>query len=535
MSEKSIKQAHELALKAHEAAEAWAEASQADVDRVTEAMADAGHAAAGRLAQLAYEETGYGRPDHKTFKNLFTSRVYLDRIRHIPTVGVVASDPRTGVVEIAEPVGVIAGLVPVTNPTATTFFYGIAAVRARNAVVNAPHPRGVRCISESAAVLDAAATSAGAPPGLITSMTEVSLEGTQALMAHYRTDLVLATGSRAMVLAAYSSGKPTYAVGPGNSPAYVHSSCADLGETAAAILASKTFDNGTACASEQAIVVDASVAPRLRAELERRGGYFCTPTEQEALAQLLFPNGPGTAFNVETVGQFATRIAEMAGLSVPAGTRALLVQPAGVGRDHTLSHELLCPVLKWYEVPGADQGIAVATALLKYGGDGHTAAVHAEDQSIVARYSKVPAYRICVNGPTLFGAMGFTTGFVPSFTLGTGTIGGTISSDNIGPHHLVNRKRVGVRLRDWRESGVTDEGAVAAIAAVPAPAVLPAELPPLPPAQAALMAETAAAPRAQQAAPAMPPPPVPSAPLPLGPAPVDIEAIVRAAIEEVIA
>jgi acetaldehyde dehydrogenase (acetylating) len=536
MSEKSIKQADELAVRAHAAAEVWAEASQADVDRVTEAMADAGHAAAARMAQLAFDETGYGRPDHKTFKNIFTTRAYLDRIRHIPTVGVVASDPRTGVVEIAEPVGVIAGLVPVTNPTATTFFYGIAAVRARNAVVNAPHPRAVRCIGECAAVLDQAATAAGAPPGLITAMTEVTLEGTQALMAHYRTDLVLATGSRAMVLAAYSSGKPTYAVGPGNSPSYVHASCADLGEAAAGILASKTFDNGTACASEQAIVVDAAVAGPMRAELERRGAHFCSPAEQEALSKLLFPNGPGTAFNVETVGQFATRIAAEAGLSVPAGTRALVVQPAGVGREHTLSHELLCPVLKWYPVATEDEGVATAYALLKYGGDGHTAAIHAEDQSIIARYAKVPAYRICVNGPTLFGAMGFTTGFVPSFTLGTGTIGGAISSDNIGPHHLVNRKRIGVRLRDWRESGVAEElGAVAAPAAAPLAALLPADLPPLPAAQAALMEETAAAPRAQQAAPPAPPAPAPGAPLPLGPAPVDIEAIVRAAIEEVIA
>jgi acetaldehyde dehydrogenase (acetylating) len=555
---RSTQQAEDLALRAHSAAQAWADASQDDVNRVTDAMARAGYDAAERLAALACEETGYGRVDHKTFKNIFCSVVYLDRIRDIPTIGVVASDPARGVVEIAEPVGVIAGLVPVTNPTATTLFYAIASVRSRNAIVNAPHPRAVRCIGETTRVLAEAAEAAGAPPGLISAMSEVTLEGTQALMAHYRTDLVLATGSRAMVLAAYSSGKPTYAVGPGNSPSYVHASTRDLGEAAAAILASKTFDNGTACASEQAVIVDASAAAALRHELEQRGGYFLAPAEQDKLGTLLFPAGPGTGFNVDTVGQFATRIAEMAGLTVPASTRALIVAPGGVGRDHLLSHELLCPVLKWYAPATSDDAIATARALLRYGGDGHTAAVWAEDQSVIARYARVPAYRICVNGPTLFGAMGYTTGFVPSFTLGTGTIGGTISSDNIGPQHLVNRKRVGQAIRSWRDSGLRDDGTTDLTASTPRPApvaVVPGTtipLPPLPPAQAALMGHTTlpavtltpagSSPPAQPAPPAQtpPPPPAPAAapprgPLPLGPAPIDIEALVREAIEEVIA
>lgn len=534
-TERSIKQAADLAIKAHAAAQVWAEATQADVDRVTQAMADAGHEAAAHLAEMAHAETGYGRVDHKTFKNIFCTRQYLDQIRHIPTVGVIASYPERGVTEIAEPVGVVAGLVPVTNPTSTTLFYGIACVRSRNAVVNAAHPRAVRTIAETARILDEAATAAGAPPNLISAMTEVSLEGTQALMAHYRTDLVLATGSRPMVLAAYSSGKPTYAVGPGNSPSWVHRSCADLGEAAAGILASKTFDNGTACASEQAVIACSTIADRLREEFTARGAYFCTDAEQEQLSKLLFPGGPGTSFNVEIVGQFATKIAEMAGLSVPAGTRALVVRPAGVGRDHALSHELLCPVLKWYPVATEDEGLATATALLKYGGDGHTAAIWAEDSAIIARYSRVPAYRIPVNTPTLFGAMGFTTGFIPSFTLGTGTIGGAISSDNIGPHHLINRKRVGLVQRSWRESGIGEDlpagfrplavsapSSASAVAPPATSATAHLSLPPLPAAQAALMAGVAPARTA------------PTAP-PGAPAPTDIETIVREAIEEVIA
>jgi len=560
--ERSLEQADRLALAAHEAALAFADATQADVDRVTQAMAQAGHDNAERLAQIACEETGYGRVDHKTFKNRFCSLQYLERIRDVPTIGVIARYPERGVVEIAEPVGVVAGLVPVTNPTATTLFYALACVRARNAIVNAPHPRAVRCIGETVRVLEDAARAAGAPPNLITAMSEVTLDGTQELMRHYRTDLVLATGSRGMVLAAYSSGKPTYAVGPGNSPTYVHRSVRDAGEAVAGILASKTFDNGTACASEQAIVVDAAIAATVRRELEARGAYFPTADEQAKLAHLLFPGGPGSPFNVESVGQFATTIASMAGISVPAGTRALVVQPAGVGREHALSHELLCPVLKWYEAPTEEAAIQIAYDLLKYGGDGHTAAIHAEDESIVARYARVPAYRISVNGPTLFGSMGYTTGFEPSFMLGTGTIGGTISSDNIGPRHLVNVKRVGVAVRSWRDSGIGEDGFATPTAhrmlsaATPPPSgeengshpVLDAQ-PALPERQAALVADlsrTPAPPTASQQ-PSRPageaisqrisaaaPPPAPEPPRVPTKVAIDVEAVVREAIEEVI-
>jgi hypothetical protein len=294
----------------------------------------------------------------------------------------------------------------------------------------------------------------------------------------------------------------------------------------------------------------------VRRELEARGAYFPNAEEQAKLAHLLFPGGPGSPFNVESVGQFATTIAAMAGISVPAGTRALVVQPAGVGREHALSHELLCPVLKWYEAPTEEQAIQIAYDLLKYGGDGHTAAIHAEDESIVARYARVPAYRISVNGPTLFGSMGYTTGFEPSFMLGTGTIGGTISSDNIGPRHLVNVKRVGVALRSWRDSGIGEDGfgqpasgaRPAAPSSVAAPAVpvgtgpdgqltvLDAQ-PALPDRQAALVAELngGSASPAPRAAVPQAPPPAPEPPRVPTKVAVDVEAVVRAAIEEVIA
>jgi acetaldehyde dehydrogenase (acetylating) len=384
---------------------------------------------------------------------------------------------------------------------------------------------------ETARVLQDAAQAAGAPADLVTCMTEVSLAGTDALMRHYRTDLILATGSRGMVLAAYSSGKPTYAVGPGNSPAYVHRSSPDLGETAAVIITSKCFDNGTACASEQAVLADASIADRLQAEFASRGAHFCTPEEQEAVLRLCYPTGSPDALNVDIVGQSAPDLATMAGFSVPPTTRVLVVRPAGVGSDHPLSHELLCPILKWYVAASEDEALRTAHALLKYGGDGHTAAIHAGEEGIVGRYASVPAYRICVNQGTLFGAMGYPAGWDPSFTLGTGTIGGAISSDNIGPQHLINRKRVGMPVRDWREGGVTEAPAASRLnpAASAAPAAAAVAAPALNGVLASVPSDAAPAATVAAAAAAA------RSPLPNAAAPLDLDAVVRDAIEEVLA
>ena len=253
-------------------------------------------------------------------------------------------------------------------------------MRARNAVVNAAHPRAVKTIAETARILDEAADrgrGAAEPDHRHDRGVDRGHPGADGALPHRpgARHRLAADGARGvLVRQAHLRGRP------GNSPSWVHRSCADLGEAAAGILASKTFDNGTACASEQAVIACTTIADRLREEFTARGGYFCTDAEQEQLSKLLFPGGPGTTFNVEIVGQHATRIAEMAGLSVPAGTRALIVRPAGVGREHALSHELLCPVLKWYPVATEDEGLGTATALLKYGGDGHTAAIWAEDQ-----------------------------------------------------------------------------------------------------------------------------------------------------------
>ncbi len=498
----SITEAHELAVRGHIAARAFASATQEDVDRITAAMARAGTEAAERLGVLAADETGYGRASHKTFKNVFNTQWVYEGFKDERTVGVIENDTAKRVITIAEPVGVIAGLVPVTNPTSTVLFKALISAKTRNAIVLAPHPRAVRSSGEAARVMQEAAQEAGAPPDLIQSMSRVSVAGTDALMRHHRTDLVLATGSRAMVLAAYSSGKPTYAVGPGNVPAYIHASVRDIDYAARCIMAAKIFDWGTACASEQSAIVDRSVAPALQAAMERQGALFLSDSQQNALTQLLFPQGGRGPSNVEAVSQSPATLAHLAGFAIPEGTQLLVVRPGGIGYDFPTSREILGPVFKFIEVDGPDEGIATAVAQLRFGGDGHTAAVHAHDEAVISRYAEAaPAYRVLVNTPSLFGAMGYSTGVDRTFMIGTGTIGGSISSDNIGVRHLLNRKRVAAQIHDWemptsgpddlrvaawalnREpvAGASTARPAAAAASAPAPAAAaPASAPPQP-------------------------------------------------------
>jgi acetaldehyde dehydrogenase (acetylating) len=447
---RSIAQARELALRAKEAADAWAHASQAEVDRAVEAVALAGRRAARELAELSVRVTGYGRPDHKEIKNRFNTTEVYEAIAPLTTVGILSSCPEIGVVEVAEPVGVIAALIPTTNPVSTVFFKSLIAVKARNAIVLAPHPRAADASAAAAEVVIRALRSVGAPDGLVSCMTEIDLAGTNELMHHHRVSLVLATGSLAMVRAAYSSGKPTYAVGPGNVPSYVHASVADLEDAVGGILASATFDHGTPCASEQALIVDRAIEGRVRQRLESLGARFLTEAEAERLVPVCVT--PQGTIHPECVGQPAAVLAERAGIRVDPATTVLVVSPRGVGRDHPLSMEILTSMLKWYPVSGPEEGIARAGELLRYGGDGHTAAIWATDERVIASYAAAArAFRVLVNTPSAFGAMGATAGLPPSFMLGTGTWGGSITADNIGPLHLINRKRVARGIRSWRE------------------------------------------------------------------------------------
>ncbi|HKF64981.1 MAG TPA: aldehyde dehydrogenase family protein, partial [Vicinamibacterales bacterium] len=356
------------------------------------------------------------------------------------TVGVVARHDDTRVVEIAEPFGVVAAIVPSTNPTSTAIYKILIAVKARCAIVLSPHPAAVKCITRVAEVMNEAALRAGAPPGTINWMTTVTLEGTQELMKHRDVAVILATGGMGLVRSAYSAGKPAYGVGPGNAPAYIERS-ADLKKAVRDIITGKTFDNGVLCSSENSVVVDEAVAEDVVREFVTQGGYFMNKSEMDAVARGLVT--PQRLPNPALVGKSARVIAEKCGITVPDGTRVLLAPLEGVGRDYPLSIEKLCPVLSFYVVKDWREGCERCKEILRYGGMGHTMSIHSKNDQIVLEFGlKKPAFRIVVNTPTTLGSIGLTTGLDPAMTLGCGGYGGNITSDNISPRHLLNIKRL---------------------------------------------------------------------------------------------
>ena len=446
---RSIDQARRAAESSHQAQQLFRSFDPARVDQIVAAMARAVEVESARLGRLAADETGYGNAEDKRVKNLFNSLGVGEWLAGVKTLGVLWHDPVTRVMAIGEPMGVIAALIPVTNPTSTVIFKVLSAVKAGNAIVCAPHPRAVRSGVETTEVMRAAASELGAPDGLIQCLSEVTQEGTGELMRHRRTSLVLATGGSAMVRTAYSSGKPTLAVGPGNVPVYVHRSRqAQLAEVADQILTSKAFDYGTACVAEQAVVVDRAIADQLRAEVRSTGGYFCTASEADRLGAVLFESNG--AIRPDAVGKSANRLAELAGFDVPPRTRVLLSVETEVGRQRPLSAEKLDPVLAWYEVRDAEEGYEVCERVLRFGGVGHTLGVHADDPEIVSTFARLPANRILVNQPSLIAGMGYSADIDPSFMLGTGTGSGSIISDNVTALHLINIKRVAYESRPWR-------------------------------------------------------------------------------------
>lgn len=446
---RSIAQARDCAERASVAFGQFRGASQEAIDRIVEAMARAAVREAGRLGALAAEETGHGNAEDKRMKNLFNAVGVAEWLRNVRTVGVLWKDERTKMMAIGEPMGVVAALIPVTNPTATVIFKALSAIKAGNAIICAPHPRGVRSGVETTAVLAAAATEAGAPPNLIQCLTEVTLEATSELMRHRKTSLVMATGGADMVRAAYSCGKPTLAVGPGNVPVYVDASKRhDLEEVAEQILTSKAFDYGTACVAEQAVVAHREISRPLRDAFRTKGAYFCTSSEAEALAEVMFDSLGRQIPN--HVAQSAPRLAEMAGFDVPPRTRVLIVEASEVGRQFPLSREKLNPVLAYYEVGSSDEAYRLCEAVLNFGGLGHSAAVHTDDAEVKAQFSMLPVGRLLINTPCALGGMGYSTDLEPSFMLGTGTWSGSIVSDNVTALHLINIKRIAEETRPWR-------------------------------------------------------------------------------------
>ena len=462
----ALQEVRELVARANAACEAIHHYTQADIDRVCEAMARAGAAAAYDLAKLAVEETGIGRVHYKVLKNLFGAEGTWASIRDEKTVGIVRRDERAGVVEIATASGVVASIIPTTNPTSTALFKSLISVKGKNATVISPHPRSRRCIGATVDVLRRAIERAGAPPDLVCCLSNPTLESTGALMKHKDVAIVLATGGTGLVKAAYSSGKPAYGVGPGNVPVYVDRS-ADVTYAAQCIVASQSFDNGTLCCSEQGIVVDRPVAKTLLAELERRGAHVCNEHETQLLAKYC---NRGGHMNADVVGLDPWRIAENAGFSVPRHTSVLLAHQGGVGKEWPLSIEILAPVLSVHTVDGWQDGCRVSMAMLEADGLGHTLAIHCKDDRVLdAFFLEKPASRIVVNGPSSQGAVGYSTQLMPSFSLGCGPHAGNITSDNITARHLVNVKRAAFPRRDWADIERRDHARAAQWTGDPAP------------------------------------------------------------------
>jgi acetaldehyde dehydrogenase (acetylating) len=440
----SIQEARTLAVAARQAQLQWMKAGQAEVDRVCAAMAEAAYRASERLGRMAVEETGYGVPVHKMLKNHLSSKLLWEAIKDIKTVGVIRYDEKKKIYEIAWPMGVVAALTPSTNPTSTVMYKTLISVKARNAIVAAPHPAAVKCCVETSRVMAEAAVQAGAPAGLVSCMSKVSLPGTQELMKHRYTAVILATGGSEMVKAAHSVGKPAYGVGPGNVPCYVDRS-ADLKKAARYIVASKAFDHSVICATEQAVIADKPIANELAELMKTEGAYFVDDAQAKALAKILFPTGG--LIDPKTVGKSPQQLAKMAGFTVPDWARILMARLNKVGREEPLSAEKLTTVMGWYEADGWEAGCERCIELINYGGRGHSLVIHAQDEKVIMQFGlEKPVFRIVVNTFGTLGTTGYTTGVMPSMTLGSGGVGGSITGDNITVHHLYNVKRLAYEL-----------------------------------------------------------------------------------------
>jgi acetaldehyde dehydrogenase (acetylating) len=439
----SVQQARDLVEAAHRAQGELARFDQAKIDRICEAMAKAALRESARLGSLAVEETGFGIADDKREKNRFASEDVWDAFRGLRTVDVVSESK--DVIEIASPRGVVCGIIPSTNPTSTAIFKILISIKSRNAIVLSPHPSAAKCINETARVMREVAIKEGLPADAIGCMSTATIEGTEALMKNRLTAVILATGGIGLVRAAYSSGKPAFGVGPGNVPVFVERT-ADVPVAVQNILTGKTFDNGTICASEQAVVVDAPVAKAVRAAFAEQGGHFLSAAEADQLAKVV--TTAQRTLNPGIVGKSVEVIAKLAGLNVPPGTRCLMADVGGVGREHPLSMEKLSPILAFYVEDGVERGAARCFEILSYGGMGHTAGIHTRSRDVAKAYGmEMPASRVVVNTPTTHGAIGFSTALPPSMTLGCGSWGGNVTSDNISPLHLMDIKRVAFETR----------------------------------------------------------------------------------------
>lgn len=429
-----------LAQQAQLAFEGLQKLDQSGLDRITEALSRAGALHATELAREACAETGFGNERDKTEKNRFAAVRVFGAIRGLRTVGILRRDDERRVWDVGVPVGVIAGIVPSTNPTSTVIYKSLIALKAGSPIVFSPHPHAVRCTLHAARLMAEAAEAAGCPKGAISCLTMPSLDAVQELLHAPQVRLILATGGGAMVRAAYSSGKPAIGVGAGNGPAYIHRS-ADIPRAVRDILRSKTFDNGTVCASEQSVIVERCCEARVREEFRKQGCYFLNTEEAGRVARLLLR--PDGTINPKVVGRTACAVARMAGVTVPESTPVLLANETEAGPARPYSREKLCPILAFFVEEDEDTILRRICEVLAGEGAGHTFVLHAKDEAVVRRFAlTVPVSRFLVNVPASLGGIGAETALFPALTLGCGAVGGSSSSNNIGPLDLINLRRV---------------------------------------------------------------------------------------------
>lgn len=434
-----------LVANAQKALKAFRDYDQETIDHIVKQMALAGLDKHMYLAKLAIEETKRGVYEDKIIKNIFATEYIYHNIKYDKTVGVIRENEQEGVIEIAEPVGVIAGVTPVTNPTSTTMFKALISIKTRNPIIFAFHPSAQKCSSEAARILRDAAIAAGAPEHCIQWIETPSVEATQQLMHHPGVSLILATGGAGMVKAAYSSGKPALGVGPGNVPCYIEKT-ANIKRAVNDLILSKTFDNGMICASEQAVIIDKEIYDAVKNEMIANKCYFLNEEEKKKVEKLVI-NENTCAVNPNIVGKPAYEIAKMAGVDVPVDTKILVAELKSVGPQEPLSREKLSPVLACYKVNSTEEGLKRAEEVLEFGGLGHSAVIHSENQEVILEFGKrMKAGRIISNAPSSQGAIGdIYNAYIPSLTLGCGTFGGNSVSTNVGATHLINIKKLARR------------------------------------------------------------------------------------------
>lgn len=443
---RSIQEVRNLIAKAKAAQEEYANYSQEKVDRICAAVASACAANAERLAKMAVEETGFGVWQDKILKNLLGSTITYDYFKNMKTVGIIKEDRENKFWEVATPMGVVAALIPSTNPTSTAMYKSLIALKSGNAIVLSPHPNAIKCIIETYKIINEAAIAAGAPAGIVQCVTEATPEGTSALLKDRNIGMILATGGEAMVRAAYSSGNPALGVGPGNGPAFIEKS-ADIPMAVKHIFDSKTFDNGTICASEQSIIVESCIKDRVMEEVKKQGGYFLSEEESKKVGSFIMRSN-GT-MNPKIVGRSAQVIADMAGIMIPVGTRVLISHQNTVGKDNPYSREKLCPILAFYVEDSWESACRRSIEILNNEGAGHTMTIHSEDMSVIREFAlKKPVSRLLVNTPGALGGVGATTGIAPALTLGCGAVGGSATSDNVTPMNLINIRRVAFGIKE---------------------------------------------------------------------------------------